>query len=502
MRNKIPWRPLAVMALACGASMAAYGGGAKPAVERPATVVTLEVVIAGPQGEHLADLRASEIHVFEDKKEQKILLFRPRQRGAPQRALLRPNEFSNHSRPILPPPTVVLLDLLNAQFSTGATGGIEIGKALEDLESSERLSLYLLTRHAEIDAVHSMQQADADVAESRAPWTRGAAGALDAAMRSDLAMRVGDLSYADLRFDPTVRALQSMGARMAAVTGHKNLIWVTHGVPLSIRDVAGQSIDLAPNVRKLAAYMARFHIAVYAVAQSAQGVGANFDLSSDMLREITSWSGGRDYASDNIRDAINDSIRDGSNGYVVAYERPAEKKPPQYHKLQLSCERKGTKILVRQGDVDAVDVPLADQDVRAAIEAAARATLDCQEIGVQALVSSTGASPAGRHVDIHIDPRDVLLRPGSDGRLHSQLFLVIAEYDESGLKQLSPPEPLDMNLPAEPDQTGAQEGYALTRDIPVSASVQQIRCIVMDRDLNAVGAVSVPLQGRGPGAAH
>ncbi len=502
MRNKFPWRPLVLLALGCGAGIAVHGAGAKPAAERAATVVCLEVAIAGPQGERLPDLRASEIHVFEDKKEQKILLFRPLQRGAPQRALLRPNEFSNHSRPVLPPPTVVLLDLLNARFATGASGSFEIGKALERLEPSERLSLYILTRHVELDAVHSMQQAETDVADSRPPWTRTAAALLDAATRSDVAMRVGDLSFADLRFDPTIQALRSLAARTAAVPGRKNLIWVTHGVPLNTRDLSGEPIDLSPVVRNLAGQMVRAHIAVYTVAESAQGVGVGFNESADMLREISNWTGGREYGSGLTEQAINEAIRDVRNAYIVAYERPAEKRPPQYHKLQLSCERKGTKILVRQGDVDAVDVPLADQEVLAAIEAAARATLDCQEIGVQALVSSAGASPAGWHVDIHIDPRDVLLRQGSDGRLHSQLFLVIAGYDESGLKQLSPPAPLDMNLPAEPDQAGAQDGYALTRDIPVSPGVRQIRCIVMDRDLNEVGSVSVPLQGRGPGAAH
>jgi VWFA-related protein len=502
IREAIRCRPLvllAIGALACGAFFATPAAGAKPAPERPATVITIEAVIAGSQGEHLADLRASEIHVFEDKKEQKILLFRPRERGVPQQALLRPNEFSNRSRPLLPPPTVVLLDLLNERFSTGTAGSFEIGKALQALEPSERLSMYLLTRHAEIDPVHSLQQAEADVAESRAPWTRGAVAIVDAAMRSALAMRSGDLSYADLRFDPTMRALQSLATRMAAVPGRKNLIWVTHGVPLTVRDVSGEPIDLTPNVRKMAASLARFRIAVYAVAQSAEGAGGGFDLSADMLRLIADWSGGREYGSDAIDAAINESIRDARNAYIVAYERPAQKRPPQYHKLQLSCDRKGARILARQGDVDAVDLPPSDQELLAGIESAARATLDCPEIGVQAQVSSTGASPPALHLDIHIDPRDVLLRPGGDGRLHSQLALVIAEYEDGGLKPLPLPAPLDMNLSAEPDPGGARDGYDLTRDLPASPGSQEIRCIVMDRDLNLAGSVTVPLPGRAKG---
>ena len=137
MRAANLWRRLALsvlVGLGCGPVLSAHAVGAKPAAERPPTVVSVDVVVTGPQGEPVRDLLATEVHVFEDKKEQKILFFRPRERGLPQRALLGPNEFSNRSRPRVPPPTVVLLDLLNEWFSTGAEGGIEVGKALERLE--------------------------------------------------------------------------------------------------------------------------------------------------------------------------------------------------------------------------------------------------------------------------------------------------------------------------------------------------------------------------------
>jgi VWFA-related protein len=497
------WRPLALsvlVGLGCGPVFSAHAVGAKPAAERPPTVVSVDVVVTGPQGEPVRDLRATEVHVFEDKKEQKILCFRPRERGVAQRALLGPNEFSNRSRPRVPPPTVVLLDLLNEELSTGASGGIEIGKALERLEPSERLSLYLLTRHAELYPVHSLQQAEADKAESRPPWTRGAAAVLDTAMRSVVAVRSNEFLSGNLRFDPTVQALRSLAARMAAVPGRKNLIWITHGVPIVTRDVSGEPIDLTAAVRNLAGNLVRSQTAVYTVAQSAQGVGVGFNVSADMLREVSNCTGGREYGSDNPEGAINDSIRDARGAYAVAFERGAQKRPPEYHKLQVTCDRKGTHVLARQGDVDAADMPLSEQEVLFAIDSAAGATIDCTGIGLKAQIASAGAGSSAFHVSIHIDPRDALMRPGSDGRFHSPLLLVIAGYDEEGLKELPPPEKLDVSLAEQEYQSGVRDDVEVAKDITPSSSNRKIRCIVMDRELNAVGSVSVPLPGRGQGA--
>jgi len=501
MSDAIVWRPLsllAILALACGTAFSAHKDGAAPsAAERPATLVTLDVVVTGPQGEPIPDLRASEIHVLEDRKEQRILFARPRERGVPPHALLSLNEFSNRYKLRLPPPTVVLLDLLNERILTGTGGGIEIGKALQRLEPSERLSLYMLTRHNDLYPVHTLQKAEDDVAESRLPWTRTAAQLLDAAMNSVLSLRDASFITDDLRFDATIQSLRTLAARMAAIPGRKNLIWITHGVPIQIVDASGDPIDLSPAVRNLAAEMVRSHITVYAVAQSAQGVGSDFDVSAEMLRLISSWTGGREFGSDYAEKAITDSIRDAHGAYVLAYERSTQKRPPQYHKLQISCDRKGTRVLSRPGDLDAADRPLTDQEALAAIDSAARARLDSADIGVKVQVSSTGPSPRAFHVSIHIDPRDVFLRQGGDGRVHGQLALVIAGYDDDGLRELPPSAQWNVSLNEKDYQDGARDDIELAKDITPNQSIRKIRCIVMDRELNAAGSITVPLPGSG-----
>ena len=134
------------------------------------------------------------------------------------------------------------------------------------------------------------------------------------------------------------------------------------------------------------------------------------------------------------------------------------------------------------------------------MDSAARATLDCTGIGLKAQIASARAGSSAFHVSIHIDPRDALMRPGSDGRFHSPLLLVIAGYDEEGLKELPPPEKLDLSLTEQEYQSGVRDDVEVAKDITPSSSNRKIRCIVMDRELNAVGSVTVPLPGRGPGA--
>jgi VWFA-related protein len=504
LSDAIVWRPLsllAILALGCGPAFSAHGQSApSAAAERPATLVSLDVVVTGPQGEPIPGVHASEIHIFEDRKERKILFFRPRERGGPQQGLLRLNEFSNRSKLRLPPPTVVLLDLLNERLLTGTGGGIEIGQALQRLEHSERLSLYLLTRHNELYPVRTLQKAEDDVAESQPPWTRTAPALLDMAMRSVLAMRDFSFVTDGLRFDATVQSLRMLAVRLAAVPGRKNLIWITHGVPIQIRDASGEPFDLAPAVKNLAADLVRSHIGVYAVAQSAQGVGSDLDASADMLRLISSWTGGREYGSDYVENAINDSIRDAHGAYVLAYDRPAKKRPAQYHKLQVTCDRKGTRVLFRQGDLDVADRPLSDREQLTALDSAARAALDSPDIGVKADISSAGSGSHAFRVNIHIDPRDVFLRQGADGRFHSQLDLAIAGYDDDTLRELPPSEQWAISLNEKEYRSGARDDVELAKDITPSQSIRKIRCIVMDRELNATGSVTVPLPARGQGS--
>jgi hypothetical protein len=49
-------------------------------------------------------------------------------------------------------------------------------------------------------------------------------------------------------------------------------------------------------------------------------------------------------------------------------------------------------------------------------------------------------------------------------------------------------------------QDGARDDIELAKDIPLNQSIRKIRCIVMDRELNVTGSLTVPLPGRGQGS--
>jgi hypothetical protein len=241
---------------------------------------------------------------------------------------------------------------------------------------------------------------------------------------------------------------------------------------------------------------------VYTVDQSAQGAGGGFDQGAMTLREISNWTGGREFGSDRANDAIVGAIRDARGAYLLAYERPAQKRPDQYHKLQVACDRKGTQVLSRQGDLEAASTPLDDQEVQAAINSAARAPLDSAEIGLKARIAAPGANPTSIHVDFRVDARDIFLRQSGDGHFLGRLYLVFAGYDEDGLKEVPPPEEWNMSLTAEEYQNGLRDGLVLSRDMNSPQSIHKIRCIVMDRELNATGSVTIPIPGRGEVSGH
>ena len=455
-------------------------------------VVTFDLVVTDSHGQAVSGLNASDFRVFEDKQEQKLELCRSNGQVLTHREPNRPNEFSNRFGPSLRVPTVILLDLLNARFTTSAHGWIEATDAIEGLESPERVSLYLLTTHGELSPIQSFSRADTDVALGRPSWTKTVRPTLDAAARSERTLRPEEMLDPGLRFDITFRALHSLAAQLAGIPGRKNLIWITHGVPITLPDVGGEMIDMSPQVTELASVLARAHVAVYTVDQSSQGAGGGFDISADLLRMLARLAGGRAFGSDYVARAINQARTDARISYTIAYDRPVRSTSRKYHRLHVTCLRPGVSVFAPQGYYDDFVTPANNERMMVTMGSAARATLDVQEIGLTATVSRPEGTPHAVHVQVLVDTGDVVLIPKA-GRFRGQLSYLFAIYGEDGLIGAHPPAPLQLELTPGELQKALKNGIEFNQDIDTGTDAQRIRCIVVDRNMDRVGSVTVPV---------
>ena len=108
--------------------------------------------------------------MYDDGKTQRIVYFRPPASVRLKLATVVPHEFGNRGEAGISPPTVILLDLLNARFMVRYAGWQEVIRALQTLKSPDSVYLHLLTIHGALHPVHPLSLTPAGN-PARPSWT-------------------------------------------------------------------------------------------------------------------------------------------------------------------------------------------------------------------------------------------------------------------------------------------------------------------------------------------
>lgn len=461
----------------------AVAAGSKPI--QPARLIKLNVVALDAQGQPVSGLHSADLQLQEDGKPRDIVFLRFTG-GQASPAKPAPGEYSNRAG-AASHTTVVLIDLLNDRIMSDTTVSREITDALKNLESSEDLYLYILTARGDLYPIHPLPKPDTEVTPPAEPWTRSIAPLMQAAVKNLFAIKPVDDRDIAVRFDLTVKALEDLAGQMREVSGRKNLVWVTHGIPIYGFSISGQGrLDFTKPIRSLCEGLQQTQIAVYTVDQSmvgaAEGVGTT---SVETLEEFTGITGGREYTSDRVGEAIEQARTDSRANYEVAYYSTSPNSDGKHHKIRVTCGRKEVRLQTEH-EYYSFGPPESPMEV----QVAAHSPFDATDIGLRATVSPDPAAPQNMRFDIHIDAADLLPGPARDSGA-GKVSVVFAAYDQ-GLQQLSPPVPVSLT----PEQSGtATQGEITLREaIPVGESVRRVRVIVFDAALGAVGSVTVPIQ--------
>ena len=208
------------------------------------------------------------------------------------------------------------------------------------------LPIYLITTNGSLYPVHGLPGSEGETAEKDDLWTRNIQATLTEAMKVTLAHRPTDLAVdIDARIRTTFATLSVVAARLAAVPGRKNIVWLTHGIPISLspdRTMDGTTVDYTPYVRQLSNTLDRADVSIYAVQQSPPGSSANPDAgtsraansgrgaagddptafnglgSEQTLDDFARLTGGRAYQNNDIEGAIKQAINDAKQSYLIS----------------------------------------------------------------------------------------------------------------------------------------------------------------------------------------
>jgi VWFA-related protein len=296
-------------------------------------LVNLNVTAVDSGGQPVTDLRTEDFQIFDNGKPRPIASF-----------IVVPDRSRR-----TPAPVFILLDLFNADLAARGLSENEIVHALEPLESSDRVYLYLLTPGAMIYAVHGVPEGGprSDSPDDR--WTRNIKPALDEALRQVNRLKPAEDRYAPLRIQPTWAALAGLTSQMAQVQGPKSFVWITQGIENGYLEPGRQMhIDTLP-LRLFAARLNELETVADTVQQRPNGSIAvdNTGSAGDTLHQLTALTGGHEYPSDTTGQAIAKAMSDPPRmNYRITF--PPERLDGKYHKLRVTVARKGVRIQTPQ----------------------------------------------------------------------------------------------------------------------------------------------------------
>ena len=455
-----------------------------------ATLKTLNVAVVDAGGQPVNDLRAADFQLFEDGKQKNLAFFRFTGGKAIQ-AALGPGQISNRTGvPIHA--TVILIDLMSDAYLSGGAMGKEIGDTLKRLETSDDVYLYFLTSRGDVYPVHALPEPGYVETAPAEPWTRNAPLILEAAVKRVAGLRPKDEWDPGTRFKATANAIGAIGGEMWRFPGRKNLVWVTHGAPLSAISLGGGLLDFTDPVRKLAERFEMAQVSVYAVQQAMRGVTENLaTYDGQMLDLVSSLTGGRTYRTDEAGVALQQARNDARGNYQIGYESEHLNANGKRHKIRVTCAGKDVRLQTEQ-EFYSLGLALPGSGFeRAALEAAKAISFEASEIALRGSVSP-GAGNSMR-LDLRIDPKDLYLRQ-TKGRYVGKVSVNFATYDGEDRASAFRPIPLDVNLTPQQYEAAAGDGITVQQNIPVDAAARKVRAIVVDKELRAVGSITMPVR--------
>lgn len=504
---KIP--PIAALLLA-GSLLHAAGS-----LQSEPRLLDLNVVVLDRDGQPVTDLTADDFQITDAGKPERIASFRRHDERNPlwKPPAETPEQFANRRGDRRRSATVILLDLMNMGYGTRTIAANLLVRDLSSFQKPGDLYLYMLSVNGRFLAVHGVSSLESPVsAIPEPPWTQQIKLLMDKGLRAVMTFRSPDIDVF-VRTQMTFVALEALGQELAAVPGRKIIVWLTDGVPVALgmnRSDTGFPVDFTPQIRELSQALERSNIALYPVRQIMLGRGDDIGNYSDAgqtggddtgvqslatLDLFADVTGGRRSAGKDIGAAVRQAMNDLHFYYQIGYDVPATNWNDKFHKLRVTCKRKGVRIQAKSGYYAWKSA--VGTRTRSAFTATAAAPLDAEEIGLWANLSADPADPQQKVVNLRIDARDIALAEAG-GRYTGHLGIMSVGYLSNGLIGTSPGRALDIDLSAAERDQALRDGIRVAEKLNTSQGASRFRIMVFDRGSNAVGSLTIPASGPPP----
>jgi VWFA-related protein len=452
----------------------------------PGPLVHLYPVALDASGQPVTDLTADDFKITDQNKAQTIFTFhKPRNEPAVKLDTL---EFSNRTSGTTPQNTVILFDMINLADADRLEAWKALDKSLSQLESGGNLYFYLLNLEGSLIPIHPVGPPAVD----DKTWPQGVASVFDKAMKASSHARPVQVG-AEEQVKRTFKALEDIANKLAAFPGRRDILWIANGLTTvadpKLTGCTGDWVECALYVPHLGVTLTNDGVAVNPFAFIG-AINPDVNYNMDQMALLT---GGHFYSRQDVRDVIKQVAQTAASSYSIFYDPGADNWNSKWHRVHITCERKGIKLQVRERYYALPDSRPALERTKAVLTQAFQNPTDLTDVGLRVKISALGENKPGVHLDIRIDPSDLLLRE-QGGKYSGAVYCLISDRNASA--PLGEPAVLDLKpeLTAEQYKTVMKEGLPFAQDHPTSDAVRQVRIIFLDQNTNAVGSVTFPVK--------
>jgi VWFA-related protein len=451
----------------------------------PGPLVRLYPVALDASGQPVTDLTADDFKIVDQNKPETIFTFH-KSRTAPA-AKLDTLEFSNRAAGGAPQTTVILFDMINLADSDRLDNWKGLDKSLPQLESGENVYFYVLNLEGVLIPIHPLAPPSAD----DKMWHQGVAKEFDKVMKASSHARPVQIGSEE-QVKRTFKAMEDIANKLSVFPGRRDILWIANGLTTvsdpKLPGCSGDWVECALYVPHLAVTLAGDGVSVdpYAFIGS---ISPSVNYNMDQMALVT---GGHFYFRQEIGVVLKQMAQGAANGYSIGYDPGADNWNQKWHRIHITCERKGVKLQVRERYYAVPDSRPPVERMKAVLMQAFQSPGDFTEIGLRAKIAGLPGKP-GVHLDLRIDPADVMLRE-QGGKYSGAFYCLIS--DRSATAPLGEPSVLEIKpeLSADEYKTVMKEGLPFAQDHPAADAVRELRVIILDQNTNAVGSVTFPVK--------
>ena len=452
----------------------------------PPVLMHLYPVVLDASGQPVNDLTADDFKIVDQGKPQTIFSFhKPAVAPAAPLGLL---EFSNRPGGVMPHSTAILFDMTNLIDADRLDTWKALDKSLPQLESGENVYFYVINLEGVLIPIHAIGSKSAD----DKTWPQGVVGAFDKVMKASSHARPVQLGAED-QVKKTFMALEDLGNQLASLPGRRDILWVTNGITTvadpKLPNCNGDWVECTLYVPHLGVTLEKEGVAVDPYGFSGS-LSADTNYNVDQMALLT---GGHPYFREDIRAVLKEVAQNAESSYSIAYDPSAQNWDSKWHKIHIACERKGVKLQVRERYYALPDSRPVAERMKAALMGAYQSPSDAAEIGLRTKIAPLEGAKQGVHMEVRINPSDIMLRE-QGGKFTGAVYFLVSDRGASG--PLGEPSVSSFNLELTSAQHDAvmKEGIPMDQDHATTDAVQHVRIIVLDQNTNAVGSLTFPVR--------